>query len=64
VPALDNKKYSIALPEFIAGGGDKFPKLNYRKTGFIDADILKNFILSAKSLKAQDFAPRGYIKFE
>jgi 5'-nucleotidase/UDP-sugar diphosphatase len=54
----------MALPEFIAGGGDKYPKVNFRKTGFVDADVLKEFIQTQGSLKSQDFAPRGYIRFE
>lgn len=58
------QKYVIALPEFIANGGDKYPKLNYRKTGFIDADVFKEFILSTKNLKAQSYAPRGYIQIK
>ena len=58
------KKYSIALPEFIAGGGDKYPKITYRKTGFVDADILKDFILERKLLKSSEFLIQGYVKFE
>lgn len=58
------QKYLLALPEFIAGGGDKYPKLTYRKTGFVDADVFKEFILATKELKAQDYAPRGYIKIK
>ncbi len=58
------KKYLLALPEFIAGGGDKYPKVVYRKTGFVDADVLKEYVLSVKELKALDFAPRGYIQYE
>lgn len=60
----ESKKYLVALPEFIAGGGDKYPKLTYRKTGFIDADVLKEFILSLKVLKSLDYAPRFYIQME
>jgi 5'-nucleotidase/UDP-sugar diphosphatase len=58
------KKYLVALPEFIAGGGDKYPKLTYRKTGFVDADVLKDYILGIKDLKTQEYAPRGYVTFE
>ena len=58
------KKYLLALPEFIAGGGDKYPKVVYRKTGFVDADVLKEYVLSVKELKGQDFSPRGYIQYE
>jgi len=59
-----DKKYTMALPEFIAAGGDKYPKLTYRKTGFVDADILKDYVLSKKELKAQDYAPRDYVKYK
>jgi 5'-nucleotidase/UDP-sugar diphosphatase len=58
------KNYLLALPEFIAGGGDKYPKVVYRKTGFVDADVLKEYVLSVKELKAQDFSPRAYIQYE
>lgn len=61
---IDQKEYSIALPEFIANGGDKYPKINFQKTGFVDADILKEFILNIKDLRASDFAPTGDIKIE
>ena len=63
-PLSLTKKYLIALPEFIAGGGDKYPKLTYRKTGFVDADILKDFILAKKELKVTEFLPHGYIKLK
>lgn len=56
------KSYLMALPEFIAAGGDKYPKLTYRKTGFVDADILKDYISDLKRLKAADFAPGNYIQ--
>lgn len=63
--ALDLKKtYKMALPEFIANGGDRFPKVKFVKYGYVDADILKDFILSVKEFKAEDFAIKNYIKYE
>lgn len=59
-----DKTYTIALPEFIAGGGDKYPAINFTKVGYVDADILKEFILAKKELSAQDFAPTGYMKLD
>jgi 5'-nucleotidase/UDP-sugar diphosphatase len=59
-----NKKYLIALPEFIAAGGDKYPALNLRKYGYVDADILKDYIQRIKNLRSKDYAPKGYIKIE
>jgi 5'-nucleotidase / UDP-sugar diphosphatase len=58
------KKYLIALPEFIAGGGDKYPALSYRKHGHIDAEIVKDFMLKQKTLRASDFAPTGYLQLQ
>jgi 5'-nucleotidase/UDP-sugar diphosphatase len=59
-----DKKYLLALPEFTAGGGDKYPAIPFRKTGFVDADILKDFILSRGSIDIAEFAPSGYLKYE
>lgn len=59
-----DKTYTIAIPEFIAGGGDKYPVINFTKVGYVDADILKEFILKRKDLKAEDFAPTGYMKLD
>lgn len=58
----DDKIYLMALPEFIAQGGDGYPKLTYRKYGHVDADILKEFIQRKKTLKASEYTPQGYVK--
>lgn len=58
----ESLQYVVALPEFIAGGGDKYPKLLYKKFGYIDADILKEYIQARKTLKTNDFAPAGYFR--
>lgn len=64
-PVVATQKYSLALPEFIAKGGDKYPTVPYVKYGHIDADLLKEFIQNKKSdLKAKDFAPTGYMKIK
>lgn len=57
------RKYKIALPEFTAAGGDKYPKITFRKTGFVDADILKEYVLAKKVLKAEDYAVTNYLKY-
>ncbi len=61
---VETKKYRIALPEFIARGGDKYPVLPFNKFGYVDADILKDFILKVKVLRAAEFAPTNYITVE
>ncbi len=58
------KKYLVALPEFIANGGDKYPILNFRKYGHVDADVLKEYLLKVKTLKTQNFSPRKNLRYE
>ena len=60
---VDNKSYKIAIPDFIAGGGDKYPLIPFQKFGYNDADVLREFILEKKELKASEFAPTGYIQY-
>ena len=59
---LDPKRsYRMAVNNFVASGGDGYPKLtthrSYVDTGFVDADILRNFISTHSPLKAADYAP-------
>ena len=62
---LDNEKiYKIAIPEFIAAGGDKYPTIAFQKFGYNDADALREFILMKKTLDAKEFATRAYIQLQ
>ncbi len=63
-PISDDKIYKLALPDFIAAGGDKYPIIKFTKFGYNDADVLKDFILQKKNLSASDYAPTGYIQHE
>jgi 5'-nucleotidase/UDP-sugar diphosphatase len=59
---LDPKRsYRMVVNNFVASGGDGYPKLtthrSYVDTGFVDADILRNFISTHSPLKAADYAP-------
>ncbi len=60
---VSDKSYKIAIPDFIAGGGDKYPAIKFQKFGYNDASALKEFIQERKDLKAADFAPTGYIEY-
>lgn len=60
--ALDpTRTYRMTINNFMAAGGDGYPKLtthrSYVDTGFVDADILRNFITTHSPLKAADYAP-------
>ena len=47
----------------MASGGDGYPRLsdhaNYVNSGFVDAEVLKDYISSRSPLKAADFAAQG-----
>ncbi len=65
--AIDmNKTYKIAIPKFMgADGGDGFPKLaTFKAFGFIDFNILMDFISARKVIKASDFAVTNKVRFE
>ncbi|CAM8666240.1 UshA 5'-nucleotidase/2',3'-cyclic phosphodiesterase and related esterases [Comamonadaceae bacterium] len=60
--AIDpNGKYRVALNNFVAAGGDGYPKVvnhpSYVDTGFVDADVLRGFIAVHSPLKAADYLP-------
>lgn len=63
-PIEESKLYTMALPEFIAVGGDKYPAVKFKKFGYTDAEVLKEFILKQKKIKASDFASKNYVKFQ
>jgi 5'-nucleotidase/UDP-sugar diphosphatase len=50
------KSYRMALNSYIASGGDKYPVINthkgYVNSGFVDADVLKEYIVNNSPLKA------------
>ncbi len=55
------KTYKMAINNFVAAGGDGYPKMtahpSYVDTGFVDADALRGFITARSPLKAVDYAP-------
>ncbi|MDZ7919543.1 bifunctional UDP-sugar hydrolase/5'-nucleotidase UshA [Rhodoferax sp.] len=56
-----SKSYRMAINNFVAAGGDGYPKLNnhpgYVDTGFVDADVLRAYIAANSPLKSQAYAP-------
>ncbi|MGV3346454.1 bifunctional UDP-sugar hydrolase/5'-nucleotidase UshA [Enterobacteriaceae bacterium LUAb1] len=63
-----DKTYRMATLNFNAVGGDGYPKIDqlpgYINTGFIDAEVLKNYIEKHSPLKAADYMPAGEIKYK
>ena len=56
-----SKTYKMAINNFVAAGGDGYPKMtahqSFVDTGFVDADALRGFITARSPLKTADFAP-------
>jgi len=64
-PIDRTKTYRLAVNNFVAAGGDGYPRLNthpsFVDTGFVDADVLRSFISSRSPLKASDYTPTAYV---
>lgn len=62
-PLVPQQSYKLALNSFIASGGDGYPKLkdhpSFINTGYVDADLLKEYIVKNSPLKIEDYAPTG-----
>jgi 5'-nucleotidase/UDP-sugar diphosphatase len=58
------KTYRLAINSYMASGGDGYPKVsdhpNFVNTGFVDADLMVDFIAANSPLKVEDFEP-GYM---
>ncbi|MGF1690273.1 bifunctional UDP-sugar hydrolase/5'-nucleotidase UshA [Photobacterium kagoshimensis] len=66
---LDPKAtYRFTVPSFNAAGGDGYPKLadhpGYVNTGFVDAEVLKEFLESNSPVDVNAFAPKGEIIYK
>ena len=65
--AIDlNKSYKMALLSFSAGGGDNYPNVKkmpgFVDTGFVDAEVLREFVENHSPLKVSDFTPEGVVR--
>ncbi|CVA89282.1 bifunctional UDP-sugar hydrolase/5'-nucleotidase UshA [Serratia marcescens] len=66
-PLEADKTYRMATLNFNALGGDGYPKLDglpsYVNTGFIDAEVLKQYIEKHSPLDAAAYEPKGEIAY-
>lgn len=58
-PVDPKRLYTLALPSFIAGGGDKYPNVSAKmKTyGYMDADVLREYFAAHSPIKKDSFGP-------
>ncbi|ECW7309295.1 bifunctional UDP-sugar hydrolase/5'-nucleotidase [Salmonella enterica] len=66
-PVDPAKNYRMATLSFNATGGDGYPRIDnkpgYVNTGFIDAEVLKEFIQQNSPLDAAAFTPKGEVSW-
>ncbi|EJY0681331.1 bifunctional UDP-sugar hydrolase/5'-nucleotidase [Salmonella enterica] len=66
-PVDPAKTYRMATLSFNATGGDGYPRIEnkpgYVNTGFIDAEVLKEFIQQNSPLDAAAFTPKGEVSW-
>ena len=62
MPVKKDKMYRLAINEFSASGGDKWPQVDnnpsFINTGYTDAVVLKEFIQKHSPLKKADYEPK------
>ena len=62
VPVKKDKMYRLAINEFSASGGDKWPQVDNKpsfiNTGYTDAVVLKEFIQKHSPLKKANYEPK------
>lgn len=60
------KTYRFTVPHFNAAGGDGYPKVTthpgYVNTGFVDAEVLKEFLQANSPIDPNQFEPKGEIQ--
>ncbi len=60
-PIYISKTYNLSLNSFLASGGDGYPKmdnkLSFVNTGFIDADVLKEFLEDRSPILIEKYKP-------
>ncbi|PLR39329.1 bifunctional UDP-sugar hydrolase/5'-nucleotidase [Chimaeribacter coloradensis] len=67
-PLQTDKTYRMATLSFNATGGDGYPKISdhpsYVNTGFVDAEVLKQYIQTHSPLDAAAYQPKGDILYK
>lgn len=67
-PIVPAKNYRLATLNFNASGGDGYPQIDklpgYVNTGFIDAEVLKQFIEQNSPIDVNAYEPKGEVSWE
>ncbi|MGF1726248.1 bifunctional UDP-sugar hydrolase/5'-nucleotidase UshA [Photobacterium nomapromontoriensis] len=67
-PLSLTETYRFTIPSFNAAGGDGYPKISghpgYVNTGFVDAEVLKEYLETNSPIDVNAFAPNGEIVYQ
>lgn len=67
-PLEAERVFTVALESYLAAGGDGYPRVDNRQgfvnTGFVDADVLREFITRHSPLVPAAYAPTGAVRRE
>ncbi|WP_392340508.1 bifunctional UDP-sugar hydrolase/5'-nucleotidase UshA [Moritella marina] len=62
------KSYRFTIPSFNAAGGDGYPKITehaaFVNTGYVDAEVLKEYIEANSPLNVADFEPKNAMLYK
>jgi 5'-nucleotidase/UDP-sugar diphosphatase len=60
-PVDPQRRYRLAINNFMAAGGDGYPRLDqhpgFVNTGFNDAEVLRGYLAERSPLRVADFEP-------
>ncbi|MFV0574568.1 MAG: bifunctional UDP-sugar hydrolase/5'-nucleotidase UshA [Vibrio sp.] len=63
-----NKTYRFSVPSFNAAGGDGYPKIDDKEgfvnTGFVDAEVLKDYLEKHSPIKVADYNPGQTVQYK
>lgn len=67
-PLQMDKTYRFTIPSYNAAGGDGYPKIDNRagfvNTGFVDAEVLKDYMEFNSPVDVNKFAPVGEVVYQ
>lgn len=62
------KTYRFSIPSFNAAGGDGYPNVTnhagFVNTGFVDAEVLKDYLQANSPIDVSDYQPKGEINYQ
>ncbi|MBD1565682.1 bifunctional UDP-sugar hydrolase/5'-nucleotidase UshA [Vibrio sp. SA48] len=63
-----DKTYRFTVPSYNAAGGDGYPKISdhpgYVNTGFVDAEVLKDYLEANSPIDVNQYAPMGEMVYK